>query len=579
MSSVPSLLGLAGLLLVAVSARWLAWRTQLPALVLLAGAGLLLGPALGWFDPHVALGGFHKPTLQLSVALILFEGGLRLPRRELDATGNIVGRLVSVGVLLAAALGALLARTVGGLSWPVSAVLGAILVVTGPTVILPMLSQTALDRRTSQALKWEGIINDPIGALLAVLVFEAALLPTSGAVVRGTAAGLGFALVGAVALGLGSSVFLGGLLRRDWLPEFLVVPATLSSVIAVFAGCDLLQSESGLLGVTVMGIAMRWAAPPRQLEPVLHFMESASVLLVGVVFVVLTAGFEPSALAELSLRHVAMLAGLILLVRPAAVLLASAGGALDLRRRALIAWIGPRGVVAAATAGVFGPELVAAGHTDGALLAPLVFIVVLTTVLLHGLSMAPLARALKLSRGPPEGLILVGASAWTTALAIELSRHTRVLLVDPEVERLQEARDAGVPTWAGEVLSEVAEDELDFTSYADLLAATLNHPYNTLICHRLAHVLGDRRVHQVMAPQGATGTAATISLSGGQFAAFDPVVLQELVRVGWSFTVIDAAAHPVIWLEPDGRVSVVLMDSPTRSRGKAIALRRPEESP
>ncbi len=534
-----------GLVLVAavgVGCQWLAWRLRIPAIVLFLFAGLLIGPLTGLIDPQRDFGPLLRPLISLAVAVILFEGGLNLHWHEFKASAAGVKRLIGLGVPLSAVFGAFAAYFVGGLSLPVALVFAAIMVVTGPTVITPLLRQAHLNRRTASYLKWEGMINDPIGALLAILVLQYFLVRAMEA--QHVAAGvvvlaLGRGVLAAVVLGAGVGWLLGRVLQRDMLAEFLKAPVVFATVVAVFALANRATSEAGLLAVTLMGMVLGNTRLPT-MEEMRRFQEYLTVLLVPSVFVLLTADLSPDLLSRLDWRSAALVAVMLVAVRPAAIGLATVGAGMDWRDRVLVSWIAPRGVVASAIAGVFGPALVASGRPDGALLLPLIFSMVFASVMAHGFSLRFIARRLGLTVSP-HGVLLVGASPWTTALARLLHDDlgVEVLVVDTSWHRLREARLSGISVLYGELLSEQLQQSLELSSISTLFAATGNDAYNALVCHHFASDLTAARVFQL--PMAAPEAHATQSLARpfrGNVAFGKEAQYEEFWRrhmQGWAF--------------------------------------------
>lgn len=480
-----------------VASQWLAWRARIPAIVLFLLAGLVIGPILGWVDPSVDLGGLFRPIVGLAVAIILFEGGMNLHWHEFREAASGVKRLVTLGALFSLLFSALAGHYVGGLSWPVALVFGAILVVTGPTVIMPMLRQSNLNRRTASYLKWEGIINDPTGALAAVLAFQYFLLASVDAAAAQVFVQLGWAILAALVLGVGAGLFLAHAFRESWIPEFLKAPVTLVTVLVAYGLANMVFSEAGLLAATAMGMTLGNAELPSKTE-LRRFKEYMSVVMVSSVFVLLTADLDPEVLGHLDWHAIALVAAIILVVRPATVLLATVGTDMTWRERLLVSWIGPRGIIAAAVGGVFGAPLVAAGYPDAELLQPLIFAIVFATVVLHGFSIGWLARRLRLATDP-HGVLIVGASPWSTELARALTNELNlpVVLVDSSWHRLRPARLAGVRVLYGEVLSEEIEQSLELNEIACLLAATSNDAYNALVCNHFSSELEHDRVFQL----------------------------------------------------------------------------------
>ncbi|NNF52226.1 MAG: sodium:proton antiporter [Gammaproteobacteria bacterium] len=527
-----------------VGAQWLAWRTRLPAIVLLASAGILIGPvaaSLGFFhlDPTATFGSALKPVVSLCVAIILFEGGLNLHFSELKAAATGVRRLVYLGAPIAWALGSLAAHFIGGLTWPVSLLFGAIMVVTGPTVIMPLLRQAALNRRTASYFKWEGIINDPIGALLAVLVFQFFLFAQAGSGWEVVMAGIGKALASALLLGVGGGYFAGKAFHAGLVPEYLKSPVMLGLVLLVYSVSNFLQHEAGLLAVTFMGIVignMNLAG----IQDMKRFKEYITVMLVSVVFVLLTADLDVEVIRNIDWHGGALVAAVLFLVRPATIMLATIGSKMLMADRILLSWIAPRGIVAAATAGVFGPRLADEGFAGADALLALVFAVIFATVLLHGLSIGWLSRKLGLAAKNRNGVLLVGASPWTTDLARTLKElNVPVLVVDSSWHNLRQARLAGLPVFYGEILSDFADESVETAHIGTLLAATSNDAYNALVCTALAPELGRQNVYQL--PMGAAneddprGVARSLR---GKIAISNEALYERLWRSqarGWGF--------------------------------------------
>lgn len=482
--------------LLGIAAQWLSWRLKLPAIVLLSVCGILAGPMLGWIQPSRDLGDLLDPIIKIGVAVILFEGGLSLRFHEFRQAAHGVTRLVTLGVVFAFTLGSAAAHYIGGLSWPVAAVFGAITVVTGPTVIIPLLRQARLRRRPASFLKWEGIINDPTGALLAVVIFEYYVVVGAGAW-QPMAQRVGAGLLFAAALGVGVGYLAGTLFRRGHVPEYLKGPAALTAAIGVYVLANRVLSESGLLAATLLGITLGNMRLP-SIDEIRRFKEYIALMLVSAVFVLLTAELDPAILLALDWRSVALLAAILFVTRPLTIWLATLGAGMTWQERALLGWIAPRGIVAAAVAAVFGPALAAQGYAGAELLLPLVFALILLTVLAHGLTIGSLARQLDLGAPATNGILIVGASPWTIGLAEALKRlEIPVMIVDRAWPRVRAARLAGVQTFYGDILSEASEQRLEFNDYGYLLAATENDAYNTHVCSHFAAEMGRNHVFQL----------------------------------------------------------------------------------
>ena len=531
-----SLIGFAG-----IGAQWLAWRYQLPAIVLMAIAGLALGPVLGWLRPEATFGEIYQPIISLAVGIILFEGGLQLKFEELREVGKGVRRLVVPGVFIAWALGFMAAWKIAGLSVPTALLFSGIMVVTGPTVIMPLLRQAKLSSRPATLLRWEGIVNDPIGALLAVFVYEVLHLsaPEGGALPP-------YQIVGSLIIGAILSTVLGILLgmgiahlfRRGHVPEFLKTPVLLSAVVIAFTFANALQEEGGLLSVTAMGITLANAKLP-SINQLRQFKENIAVLFVSGVFVILTANLTMDVLFSLTFRDLAFVAVMLLAVRPISVMLSLFGTTTKMNERALISWIAPRGIVAVAVSGLFAAKLVEIGIEDGAKMVPLAFAMVFATVLAHGFSIGPLAQALGLAKKGRPGVLIVGGSPWSAALGEKLrDMKIPVLITDSSYRALRPARNAGLDTFFGEILSEVSDHHVETSGFNTLLAVTANESHNALVCTDLSHEMDRARTFQLSSRKAAEDRKTlSYALQGRQLLG-KPMALEDLMRrhyIGWGF--------------------------------------------
>ena len=505
----------------------MAWRFHLPAILLLSVAGMVVGPWLGWINPSAQLGTMLEPLVGLLVAIILFEGGMNLRFHELKEAGPGVMRLGTAGVAITFLLGSIAAHFVGKLSWPVAVLFGAIIVVTGPTVIMPMLRQARLKQRPASLLKWEGIINDPTGALLAVLVFEYFSYLGSGEAVIQVLSRLAIAIGAAAVLGVGGGYLLGKAFSRDDVPEYLKAPVTLAFVLLCYALANLAQHEAGLLATTLLGMTLG-NMQLRSIGELRRLKEYVSILLVSGIFVILTANLDPHILTRLDWRSAVLIALVVFAVRPVSVLLSTVGLGMDWRERMLLAWIAPRGVVAVTVAGVFAISMGAQGYGGADLLLPLIVSLVLVTVVLHGSTIGWLARRLGLAAANQNGILIVGASNWSTDLAIELKEmKIPVLIADSSWYNMSLARLSGIHTHYGEILSEHAEMELDLSEMGILFATTSNDAYNAFVCTRFAPDFGHNQVFQLPMHSVPEQENKTIKLAHRGIFAMDPVATNE----------------------------------------------------
>ena len=480
-----------------IGAQWVAWRTGWPAIVLMLAAGFLAGPILGIMDPEAAFGSMLEPMVGIGVALILFEGGLSLDFREFRKIGEGVWRLVILGVPLGWLFGSLAGYYIAGLVWPVAILFAGILVVTGPTVVIPLLRQSAVQQRPAGLLKWEAIVNDPFGALCAVIAYEYFRITAEGGTVFDVVPRIALAALLAAVIGYGAARLIAWSFPRGLVPEYLKVPTLLVVVVGVFVGCNLIEHEAGLLAVTVMGIALAnmHVASLRSIHP---FKQNIAVLLVSGIFILLSASLDVEQLREFEWQFGLFLLALLFIVRPATVLLSLAFSSIPWNERLFLAWIAPRGIVLVAICGLFALRLNELGYADGSILIGLSFAVVVTTIIAHGFTIDIVARWLGVKGAERPGLLIAGATPWTIALAKQLHElETPVMLIDNNWRALKEARAAGLPTYHGEILNEATEHNLDLTPFQSLIAATDNEAYNALVCSEFAPEIGTDKVYQL----------------------------------------------------------------------------------
>ncbi|MDE1468038.1 cation:proton antiporter [Aurantiacibacter sp. D1-12] len=533
-----------------IGAQWLAWRTGWPAIVLMLAAGFIAGPVCGYFgyrllDPVGAFGDLLEPMVGIGVALILFEGGLSLDFRELRKYGGGVGRLVLIGAPVGWLLGSLAAYYVAGLVWPVAILFAGILIVTGPTVVIPLLRQSSVQQRPAALLKWEAIVNDPIGALCAVLAYEYfRTTAQDGGTAFEVIPWIGFVAIVSAVIGWAAAKLIAWSFPRGHVPEFLKVPVLLVVVVGIFVACNKIEHEAGLVAVTVMGIALAnmHVSSLRSIHP---FKQNIAVLLVSGIFILLAASLDLTELTYLNpfevsgLRLYLFLLALLFFVRPATILISLLGSSIPWNERFFLAWIAPRGIVLVAISGLFALRMNELGYGDGSILIGLSFAVVVATIVAHGFTVNLVARLLGVKGATRPGLLIAGATPWTIALAERLHKlDTPVMIVDSSWQRLKPARSLGLPTYHGEILNEATEHNLDLAPFQSLVAATDNEAYNALVCSEFAPEIGTDKVYQL--GEGADDDdhrAIPASLRGRALFASGWGVddVQQRSREGWVF--------------------------------------------
>lgn len=500
------LLVLAGVGATGVLAQWLAWRLRIPSILVLLLVGGVAG-GLDWLDPDELLGDLLFPVVSLSVALILFEGSLNLGRRDLRAAGRTVVLLTTVGATITFGLLWVIARVVLDVQRGIAALIAANLVVTGPTVIGPLLQQVRPRGRVGAVLRAEGIIIDPIGAAAAIVVFEVILADRVEAAVFDTVRTVGeIGLVGTAA-GVVAAVLLTVALSEFLLPDQLRQPAIVAMVLLTFAVSNHFQEESGLVAVTVLGLVL--ANQHRvDVEAALEFAENLQVLVLSSLFLLLAARLDLEAVRDDLAGNLLLLAAAVLVVRPIAVAVSTIGSGLTWRERAFIAAIAPRGIVAAAIASIFALRLDDAGIANSDRFAGAVITVLVGTIVVYGLTARWTGRWLSVAEPERRGVLIVGAHPWGVRLAEVLrAQGLRTLLIDSDRAKVVTARMAGSDTVHESVLSTKVRDELDLEGIGHLLAITSRAEINELAVQRLGGHFGRSNTWRLPTDEPLAGRA------------------------------------------------------------------------
>ncbi len=502
LSTNEILTGLGLVVVLAIGCQLLAARLRLPAIVLLLPAGFIAGIVTSDVDPTKLLGGAFQPFVSLGVGLILFEAGLRLRLHELGGgIRSVVVRLISVGTIVTLAGITVAVELIFGLSWGVSVVTGAILVVSGPTVVLPLLAYVRPSGTVRSVLKWEGTLIDPIGALVGVVAFSAVKAGAGGdrpfhpgALAGHLAAGL---LVGIAATAV-LWLLLRGLQRTT--PR-QAIPAALMCVTGALVAGDLIREDAGFVATTTMGIAL---ANQRRLDVsrILEFHGTVVNLLIGILFVLLSASVSPSQLNGLLGESLALIGIMVLVLRPLDVAISTWGSPLTRAERAFAAWMAPRGIVAAATASAFGLELTSAGVSGADKILPIAFVVIFGTVVIYGLTAAPLARLLGIAGVAAPVVLIVGGHPWARAISEALKEAgvgVRIWTGDPEEQRA--AQEAGLNAGSARLGVDLETREAELEEVSTALILTGNDDFNALAAFELRQELGSTRVYR-LAPAG-----------------------------------------------------------------------------
>lgn len=506
---------LASILVLGIFAQWLAWKIKQPAILPLIIIGLAVGPVSTFFTPDgsklidgdaIFTGDFLFSFVSLSVGVILFEGGLTLNLKEVKSVAGTVRNLLFIGMLITFIGGSFAAYILLGLSLRMSFLFGALIIVSGPTVVMPIIRNVKPNAKINTILKWEGILIDPLGALVAVLVYEFITSARDGENYTLEALQDFFITIstGFFAGGLGA-IILWYLFRKNRIPEYLRNVFTLGMVILAFSFSELIQKEAGLLAATIMGIVLA-NLKMEEMKKILSFKEDISLILITVLFIMLSSRIDIIQIEKLGVGSLILFAIVIFILRPLGVWLSSMGSNLRWQEKLFISWIGPKGIVAAAVASLFSLNLIQSGEyieqSEAELLLPLVFLMIVGTVILQGSTAKWVGKKLKVLRKEPQGVLFVGANEIARNLALYLKKEGfYVLLADTAKHSVMESRRLDLPVYEGNVLSEDIFEEIDLSQIGKLVALTSNSGVNALACSWFENELGGENTYRLVSKE------------------------------------------------------------------------------
>lgn len=482
------MLELAGIIILGILAQWVAWKFKIPAILPLILIGLLVGPIAAellsedgekWIEPiwNGEKGLFPGEGLyyfvSLAISIILFEGGLTLKRSEIKTVGPVITKLITLGSAITFFGAGVLARLIFGLSWELSFLFSGLIIVTGPTVITPILRNIPLKKDISTVLKWEGILIDPIGALVAVLMFEFISVGGDGGFTKTALIEFGKIILFGTTFGFTFAHALAFAINKKLIPHYLLNVVSLSVVLLVFVESEIFAHESGLLAVVVMGMVLG-NGKLESIKELLYFKESLSVLLISILFILLAANINIEDLLLLYNWNTAILFVLVVfIVRPLAVFLSTIGSKLKFNEKLFISWVGPRGIVAAGIASLFGSKLLKEGVEGAEYITPLVFMIVLGTVLLNATTARLFAKIVGVFLKKSEGILIVGASTISRLIGGYLEDNGRhVVLIDSNQTNIQLAQDVGLEAINTDIYSETLQDNIELNDVGFLMALT-----------------------------------------------------------------------------------------------------------
>lgn len=530
------MLELASIIILGIFAQWIAWKFKIPAILPLILIGLAVGPlstfysedGQQWIQPiwNTEKGFFPGESLfyfvSLAIGIILFEGGLTLKMGEIKKVGGVIGKLISLGSIVTFFGAGAAAHYFFGLDWQISFLFAGLIIVTGPTVITPILRNIPLRKDISAVLKWEGILIDPIGALVAVLVFgfisvnvPPAIVDAGAGAIDGAAAAedhgvggsytkhalieFGKIIVIGFAFGLAGGFAMYQAVKRKVIPHYLLNVASLSMVLLIFVLSDLFAHESGLLAVVVMGMYLGNGDLPN-LKELLYFKESLSVLLISILFILLAANISVDDLLLIyNWKTAVLFAVIIFIVRPVGVFLSTIGSDLKVNEKLFISWVGPRGIVAAGIASLFGTKLVELGVPGAEYITPLVFGVVLVTVLLNATTARLVASLLGVFLKKSEGIMIIGGSRVSRLIASYLQKNNRhVVLVDSNRTNIEKAKELGIDAINANIYNDDLSDNIELSDVGYLLAMTGNDEINRQAMTRFGERFGENGTFRLM---------------------------------------------------------------------------------
>ena len=485
---LPVMLVIVLFLALGIFSQWLANRIKWPSIVVMSIVGLLVGPILGLANPEHTLGSeVFSPIVSLAVAIILFEGSSNLDFRELKGISKAVIRIITLGATIAWVLGAIALHKILGFPISIAIVMGGLLLITGPTVIQPLLKQAKVRNSVDTVLRWESIILDPLGPILALAAFY---------VYQIVGQGFGFQLLFififkmliVAFIGFGASFFFNWLIQRDVIPQNLMPSIQLVFILLVFSICDQILDESGLLAVTIFGLMMaRYKRHDLIYKESDHFIENMSSILVSTVFILITSSLTPSVLMNvLSWKLVIFSLVMIVLVRPIAVLLSTIGTEITKKERALVGMMAPRGIVVLTVAQFFGGLFLNDNMKMASYITPVTFGLVFITVVIYGFSFTPISKMLGLASTEPPGVILVGESEFSYHLGTQLQSHgIPVMVFNLFSNTSDKAEELGFEIFKGNLLSSSDRMYADLIRYNKCLLMTKSFIFNSLAFNEL----------------------------------------------------------------------------------------------
>ena len=507
------MLELAGIIILGILAQWFAWKFKIPAILPLILIGLLVGPIAAeylseegtkWIEPiwNGKKGLFPGDGLyyfvSLAISIILFEGGLTLKRNEIKNVGPVITKLITIGSAITFFGAGIVTHFIFDLGWDLSFLFSGLIIVTGPTVITPILRNIPLKRDVSTVLKWEGILIDPIGALVAVLVFEFISVGGGGGFTKTALMEFFKILLFGTSFGFTFAHALAYAINKKLIPHYLLNVVSLSTVLLVFVESEIFAHESGLLAVVVMGMVLG-NGKLKNLKELLYFKESLSILLISMLFILLSANINIEDLMLLYNWKTALLFVIIVfIIRPLAVFTSTYKSNLEFKEKLFISWVGPRGIVAAGIASLFGSKLLKQGVEGAEYITPLVFMIVLGTVLLNATTARLFAKIVGVFLKSSDAILMVGASSPARLIAAFLrDKGKRVVLIDANKSFIEQALIEGLEAINANVYDDNLTDNIELNDVGYLMAITASDSVNSHVLTNFSKVFGEHGSYKI----------------------------------------------------------------------------------
>ena len=605
---------LAGIVILGILAQWVAWRFKIPAILPLILIGLFVGPIWAeyfsddgqkWIEPiwNGQRGLFPGEGLyyfvSLAIAIILFEGGLTLKRSEVRNVGPAISKLITLGSTITFICGGIIAHYLFELEWELALLFSGLIIVTGPTVITPILRNIPLKRDVSAVLKWEGILIDPIGALVAVLVFEFISVGGGGGFTKTALSEFGKIVLFGTTFGFTFAHALAFVINRKYIPHYLLNVVSLSVVLLVFVESELFAHESGLLAVVVMGMVLA-NTKLENIKEILYFKESLSVLLISILFIVLAANINMEDLELLYTWKTAVLFLIVvLIIRPLAVFASTRGSSLKFKEKIFISWVGPRGIVAAGIASLFGGKLIKQGVAGAEYITPLVFMVVLGTVLLNATTARLIAKLLGVYLKKSEGILMIGASEVSRLIGNYLADNGRhVVLIDSNQDHIKRAKDMGLDAMNTDIYSDSIFDNIELNDMGYLMAMTGNPKINNYAIEKFGSEFGENGSFRLMSKDEMEGKSEVpkhgLFSSKHDYSALEDTVsrfpkihekkVSNIEELGGLLTQVDGDADviPLFFKDRSGNLHIIGLeadqfDEPKNKIASLVYLGKPIE--